>query len=144
MSFYRSSTSEEIDRNRDPRRRDRSRSEIRRPAPNAAETLGTSLTATQAAPQTVSSMPANHVVDFFKTLGLNSQLIQALINANPPKIEEIQTPPPPPAVNNAQEFASFLSQNYGLHSPRITSSPNPPVNRGNQAYTHIHPILSSI
>lgn len=143
MSFYRSSTSEEIDRNRDPRRRDRSRSEIRRPTSNVTETLQTSSNATQLALQTVSSTPANHVIDFFKTLGLNAQLIQALINANPPTIEEIPTPILP-AVNNAQEFASFLSQNYGLNSAPITSSPNPSVNRGNQVYTHIHPSLSSI
>lgn len=115
MSSSRSSTREEIDRNRDPRRRDRSRSDIRRSTPNITET---------------SSPPTNHVVDFFQTLGLNSQLIQALINANPPRIEQI-SPPPLPTVNNAQEFASFLSQNYGLYSPMITPSPNPSVNRGN-------------
>lgn len=128
MSFYRSFANEETSFNRDPRRRDRSRSEIRRP--NTTETLPTVSTPVQIVNQSEQSTSTNNVLDFFKTLGLNSQLIQALINANPPKIEEI--PPPLPVVNNAQEFASFLSENYGLDS-RITS---PSVHRGNPVLNH--------
>jgi len=76
----------------------------------------------------------NGVLDFFKTLGLNSQLIQALINANPPKIEQIQQQPQQQQlVNNAQEFASFLSQSYGLDST-VTPPSNQPVNRGNRIF----------
>lgn len=127
MSFSRSSANEETSRNRDTRCRDRSRSEIRRPN----STLPTTSSASQFDEQfTVTS----NVLDFFKTLGLNAQLIQALINANPPKIE--QTPVPLPVVNNAQEFASFLRQNYGLDSRPSTPSP---VNRSNRIQDHFRP-----
>jgi hypothetical protein len=115
-------SSYEPNRSRDPRQRDRSRSEIRRP--NSTDTIPTSLTVNQSV-RSEQSTATNGVLDFFKTLGLNSQLIQALIKANPPKSESIQ--PPQPSVNNAQEFASFLSQSYGLES-----TINPPVNRGNK------------
>jgi len=122
MSFYRSSANDEPNRSRDPRQRDRSRSEIRRP--NSTDTFPTSLTANQSV-RSEQSPATNGVLDFFKTLGLNSQLIQALINANPPTSEPIQPPPQP--AHNAQEFASFLSKSYGLES-----TINPPVNRGNK------------
>ena len=121
MSFYRSSANDEPNRSRDPRQRDRSRSEIRRP-----NSTDTSLTTNQLV-RSEQSPASNGVIDFFKTLGLNSQLIQALINANPPRTEPIQ--PPQPSVNNAQEFASFLSHSYGLES-----TINPSVNRGNKPW----------
>jgi hypothetical protein len=131
MSYYHSSPNEESDRSRDPRRRDRSRSEIRRP--NSTDTVPTPVTTNQPVRQEQSTS-GNGVLDFFKTLGLNSQLIQALINANPPKIEQIQQPSQPQAsVNNAQEFASFLSKSYGLDST-VIPTPNPPVNRGNKTF----------
>ncbi len=117
-------SSYELNRNRDPRQRDRSRSEIRRP--NSTDTIPTSSTATQPV-RSEQSTATNGALDFFRTLGLNAQLIQALINANPPKPEPIQAPSPP-LVNNAQEFASFLSHSYGLES-----TVNPPVNRGNRS-----------
>ena len=124
-------SSYELNRSRDPRQRDRSRSEIRRP--NSTDTISTSSSSSSNATQPVrfeQSTATNGALDFFRTLGLNSQLIQALINANPPKPEQIQAPPPPqqPSVNNAQEFASFLSQSYGLES-----TINPPVNRGTKS-----------
>jgi hypothetical protein len=131
MSYYRSTPNDEPDRSRDPRHRDRSRSEIRRP--NSTDTVPTPVTTNQPVRQEQSTS-TNGVLDFFKTLGLNSQLIQALINANPPKIEQIQQPPQPQAsVNNAQEFASFLSKSYGLDSTVILT-PNQPVNRGNKTF----------
>ncbi|UJR23234.1 hypothetical protein I4U23_026253 [Adineta vaga] len=102
------SSKNEINRNRDPRQRDRSRSELRRTDDNTP-TVSSPIPTNQN-----QSITNNNVVDFFKTLGLNSQLIQALINANPPKIEQI--PLQQPSVNNAQEFASFLSSSYGLDS----------------------------
>jgi hypothetical protein len=130
MSYYRPSPNDESDRSRDPRQRDRSRSEIRRP--NTTDTFpSSSLTTNQ--PLGQEQLPStNSVLDFFKTLGLNSQLIQALINANPPKLEQIQQQPQQ-LVNNAQEFASFLSQSYGLNSTIIPPS-NQPVNRGNKIF----------
>lgn len=116
MSYYRSTSNDELDRSRDPRQRDRSRSEIRRP--DNTDTLPSSQPVKQ------EQLPStNGVLDFFKTLGINSQLIQALINANPPKLEQIQ--PQQQSINNAQEFASFLSKSYGLDS-----SINQSVNRG--------------
>ena len=130
MSNYRPTPHDQSDRNRDPRRRDRSRSEIRRP--NNPYIFPTSFTSNQPVNQ-VQSPSTNGVLDFFKTLGLNSQLIQALINANPPKIEPIQPPPQQQIVNNAQEFASFLSQSYGLDSVAIPT-PTPSINRGSQMY----------
>jgi len=130
MSYYHSSPNEESDRSRDPRRRDRSRSEIRRP--NSTDTCPSSLITNQPVRQEPSPS-TNGVLDFFKTLGLNSQLIQALINANPPKIEQIQQQPQQQLVNNAQEFASFLSKSYGLDSTTIPPT-NQPVNRGNQIF----------
>jgi hypothetical protein len=110
----------EVNRNRDPRHRDRSRSELRRP--DSTDRTLPALPTKQDEP-----IPNNNVVDFFKTLGLNSQLIQALINANPPKVQQVSSPVLQPTVNNAQEFASFLSQSYGLHSTAPSS-----VNRGEQ------------
>jgi len=95
---------ENIESNRDPRCRDRSRSDIRR-------TTHDETTFTSDNQQQTSSSSANSNADFFKTLGLNTQLIQALINVNPQPI-------------HAQEFASFLSQNYELNHPPI-------INRGN-------------
>jgi hypothetical protein len=130
MSYYRPSPNDESDRSRDPRQRDRSRSEIRRP--NSTDTFPSSLTTNESVGQEQLAS-TNGVLDFFKTLGLNSQLIQALINANPPKIEQIQQQPQQQLVNNAQEFASFLSQSYGLDSTVIPPS-NQPVNRGNRIF----------
>jgi hypothetical protein len=123
MSYYRPSPNDESDRSRDPRQRDRSRSEIRRP--NTTDTFpSSSLTTNQ--PLGQEQLPStNSVLDFFKTLGLNSQLIQALINANQQQPQQL--------VNNAQEFASFLSQSYGLNSIVIPPS-NQPVNRGNKIF----------
>lgn len=107
-------------RSRDPRQRDRSRSELRRPesADRPVSTPSTSHTP---------SVSNNSVADFFRTLGLSSQLIQALINANPPRVEQAPAPLPssPPVVHNAHDFASFLSQSYGLHTTTHSS-----VNRG--------------
>ena len=118
-------SSYESNRNRDPRQRDRSRSEIRRP--NSTDTPSAPIIANQPA-RSEQNAATTSAFEFFKTLGLNSQLIQALINANPPRSEPSQPAPslPQPLVNNAHEFASFLSQSYGLESPI-----NPPVNRGN-------------
>lgn len=98
---------ENIENNRDPRRRDRSRSDVRRT--DHDEPTFTSDNQQQ------SSSSANSNADLFKTLGLNAQLIQTLTNTNPPKIEQ---------PIHAQEFASFLSQSYGLSHP-------PVINRGN-------------
>jgi len=132
MSCYRPSSNDESDRSRDPRQRDRSRSEIRRP--DSTDTFSSSLITNQPVKQE-SSSSTNGALEFLKTLGLNSQLIQALINANPPKIEQIQQQQPPQQqlVNNAQEFASFLSKSYGLDSTVIPPS-NQPVNRGNKTF----------
>jgi hypothetical protein len=120
MSYHRSLANNESEQSRDPRQRDRSRSDIRRP--DTPDTLPTSQPVRQE-----QTLPTNNVIDFFQTLGLNAQLIQALINANPPKIEQVQQQP---LVNNAQEFASFLSKSYGLEQT-ITPTPNQSVNRGN-------------
>jgi hypothetical protein len=127
MSYHRSLPNDESNRSRDPRQRDRSRSEIRRP--DSTDTFSSSLTPNQPLTQEQTT-PTNGVIDFFKTLGINSQLIQALINANPPKIEQI---PQQQIVNNAQEFASFLSKSYGL-DPTIIPTPNQSVNRGNTIF----------
>ncbi|CAF1060654.1 unnamed protein product [Adineta steineri] len=117
----------ELNRNRDPRCRDRSRSEIRRT--DSTDTFASSSTINQTL-RPEQSTSKTSVVDFLKTLGINSQLIQALINANPPKIEQIQQQQPQqPLINNAQEFASFLSQSYGLDSTINNSILNQPVNR---------------
>jgi len=124
MSYSHSLTNNESNQSRDPRHRDRSRSEIRRS--DNTDPLPSSLTTNQPIRQE-QSPPTNGILDFFKTLGLNSQLIQALINANPPKIEQVQQQ----TVNNAQDFASFLSNSYGLDST-ISSTPNQSVNRGNK------------
>ena len=82
MSYHRSLVNHISEPNRDPRQRDRSRSDIRR-SDNSTVSNNQSISSEQ-------TPPTNSVIDFFKTLGLNAQLIQALINANPPKIEQIQ------------------------------------------------------
>jgi hypothetical protein len=121
MSYHRSLANNESEQSRDPRQRDRSRSDIRRS--NTTDTFPSNQPVRQE-----QTAPTNPVLEFFKTLGLNSQLIEALINANPPKIEQVQQQP---LVNNAQEFASFLSKSYGL-DPTGLPTPNQSVNRGNK------------
>lgn len=120
MSHYHWTVNDQLNGNRDPRRRDRSRSEIRRSTNE--DTL--SSTGNQGP-----STSTNLTVDFLKTLGLNAQLIEALINANPPKNEQTEAPTvqQQQTVHNAQEFASFLSQSYGLYS-----SETPSTNRGSE------------
>ncbi|CAF1224702.1 unnamed protein product [Rotaria sordida] len=125
MSYHRSLITNELNQNRDPRNRDRSRSEIRRP--NNIDTISSSVTIDQPLRQEQST-PTNGVLEFFKTLGLNSQLIQALINANPQNIEQVQSQPQQQLVNNAQDFATFLSKSYGL-DPTIIPTPNQSINR---------------
>ncbi|CAF1221929.1 unnamed protein product [Rotaria sordida] len=125
MSYHRSLITNELNQNRDPRNRDRSRSEIRRP--NNIDTISSSVTINQPLRQEQST-PTNGVLEFFKTLGLNSQLIQALINANPQNIEQVQSQPQQQLVNNAQDFATFLSKSYGL-DPTIIPTPNQSINR---------------
>ncbi|CAF1321284.1 unnamed protein product [Rotaria sordida] len=125
MSYHRSLITNELNQNRDPRNRDRSRSEIRRP--NNIDTISSSVTINQPLRQEQST-PTNGVLEFFKTLGLNSQLIQALINANPQNIEQVQPQPQQQLVNNAQDFATFLSKSYGL-DPTIIPTPNQSINR---------------
>lgn len=125
MSHYRNN---ESDRNRDPRQRDRSRSEIRRT--DHTDTLPSLSNTNQSSVKQEQLPSTNSVSDFLKTLGLNAQLIQALINANPPKPEQIQvSQPQQPIVNNAQEFASFLSKSYGLDSS-VNLPSNQSINRG--------------
>ncbi|CAF3427809.1 unnamed protein product [Rotaria sp. Silwood1] len=128
MSYHRSLINNELNQSRDPRNRDRSRSEIRRP--DSTDTTPSPITINQSLKQEQST-PTNGVVEFFKTLGLNSQLIQALINANPQNIEQVQQQQQQQQqlVNNAQDFAAFLSKSYGL-DPTVISTPNQPVNRG--------------
>ncbi|CAF0847262.1 unnamed protein product [Rotaria sp. Silwood1] len=127
MSYHRSLIYNELNQSRDPRNRDRSRSEIRRP--DSTDTTPSPITINQSLKQEQST-PTNGVVEFFKTLGLNSQLIQALINANPQNIEQVQQQQQQQQqlVNNAQDFAAFLSKSYGL-DPTVISTPNQPVNR---------------
>ncbi|CAF1466181.1 unnamed protein product [Adineta ricciae] len=120
------SSNNQINRSRDPRQRDRSRSELRR-----IDSTDCTCT-TQDQP-----IPNSTAVDFFKALGINSQLIQALINANPPRIEQVQSQLP--TVNNAQEFASFLSRSYGLDSPLIQSIHRDPRRRPNPSVTTQEP-----
>ncbi|CAF2631259.1 unnamed protein product [Rotaria sp. Silwood2] len=128
MSYHRSSINNELNHNRDPRNRDRSRSEIRRPD-STTDTISSPITVNQPLRQEQST-PTNGVLEFFKTLGLNSQLIQALINANPQNIEQVQQQQQPQQqlVNNAQDFATFLSKSYGL-DPTIIPTPDQSVNR---------------
>lgn len=134
MSYHHSSLNNELNqsRDRDPRRRDRSRSEIRRPDPT--DTFLSSSIINQPLRQEQSTS-TNSVLDFIRTLGLNSPLIQALINANPQSVEQYQQQLLPlpqqqhPSVNNAQDFASFLSKSYGLH-PTLIQPPIQSVDRG--------------
>jgi hypothetical protein len=133
MSHNRFLPDNEPERSRDPRHRDRSRSEIRRS--NTLDVLPPPVTTNEPLRQEEST-PRNGVLDFLKTLGLNSQLIQALLNANPPKLEQIPQQPPEQSVNNAQEFASFLSKSYRLDPPTVPTT-NQPINRGNNTLSFI-------
>ncbi|CAF3242956.1 unnamed protein product [Rotaria socialis] len=126
MSHHRSLVNHELNTSRDPRNRDRSRSDIRRP--NSTDTFAASVPIIQPLKQEQPT-PTNGVLEFFKTLGLNSQLIQALINANPQNSQPVQQQQPQqPSVNTAQDFASFLSHSYGLNST-VMPTPNQSVNR---------------
>ncbi|CAF3736249.1 unnamed protein product [Rotaria socialis] len=126
MSHHRSLVNHELNTSRDPRNRDRSRSDIRRP--NSTDTFAASVPIIQPLKQEQPT-PTNGVLEFFKTLGLNSQLIQALINANPQNSQPVQQQQPQQSsVNTAQDFASFLSHSYGLNST-VMPTPNQSVNR---------------
>ena len=118
----------EVNRNRDPRQRDRSHLEIRQPG-NAGAIFPSPLTTNQPLRQEQCTS-TNSALHFFRTLGLSSQLIQALMKANPQNVDEIQQHPELQMVNNAREFASFLSKSYGL-DPAVISTPNHLVDRGN-------------
>ncbi|CAF2042326.1 unnamed protein product [Rotaria magnacalcarata] len=125
MSHHRSLINNELNTSRDPRNRDRSRSDIRRP--NSTDTFAASVPIIQPLKQEQPT-PTNGVLEFFKTLGLNSQLIQALINANPQNSQPAQQQPQQQSAHTAQDFASFLSHSYGLNST-VMPTPNQSVNR---------------
>lgn len=127
MSHHRSLINNQLNSNRDPRTRDRSRSEIRRS--DTSETTLPSVPITQAFNHEQSGS-TNGSMEFFKALGLSPQLIQALINTNPQNSQPMQQQPPSSTViHSVPDFARFLSNNYGLNQT-FTPTPDQPVNRG--------------